>query len=272
MKKLIIITLLAIIPYAIFGQNNNFILIESNVPIDSVKMPQNNIDKWDKGRRWAIGVQLGTDIGGAVPYPTKFIPSTFNPYPQLGVSVGVRGSWSYNQRWSVHFEATYKQVRMNADARVNDQRSLIDGKKQYYSGTAEMSMGFTMIELPLYAKMALSDKYNDFIILGGYYAYNLDQKFITTATSGYVGSEPGMVEGVVTPDDPMIMDFSGDLGNHDAGIIVGYERRIWDRANLGIRMMVGLKDIFMKEDKILNYKMLQMRGVVTLEYDLFLIK
>ncbi len=29
------------------------------------------------------GVLIGTDIGGAVPVPFKYIPSTFNPYPHL---------------------------------------------------------------------------------------------------------------------------------------------------------------------------------------------
>ena len=35
--------------------------------------------------RFALGVQVGTDIGGAVPVPFKYIPETFNPYPRLNL-------------------------------------------------------------------------------------------------------------------------------------------------------------------------------------------
>lgn len=44
--------------------------------------------KPDMQRRLAIGVQVGTDIGGAVPFPFKHIPDKFNPYPQLSISLG----------------------------------------------------------------------------------------------------------------------------------------------------------------------------------------
>ena len=43
--------------------------------------------------RFALGVQLGTDIGGAVPFPFKHIPETFNPYPKLNLSLGAKLSF-----------------------------------------------------------------------------------------------------------------------------------------------------------------------------------
>lgn len=278
MKKIIIILILAVSPLIALsqevvekGDENKFALIETHDTLANTQS-KSNIDKWGKGRRWALGVQLGTDIGGAIPVPFKYIPSTFNPYPKLNISLGVRGSWSYNARWSVHAELTYKQVTMEADARVENQRADLEGTIQYYSGTAFMVMDFTMIEIPVYAKMALSKKYNDFLILGGYYAYNINPKFVTIATNGYVGGLPDEVDGVITPDAPMEMSFTESLTKHDAGIIVGYERRIWDRANIGFRLMVGFKDIFQSDKKALEYQMWHMRGSLNIEYDLFLIK
>ena len=72
--------------------------------------------------RFALGVQLGTDIGGAVPFPFKHIPETFNPYPKLNLSLGAKLSFPITSRWSLGTELTYKTITMNADARVENQR------------------------------------------------------------------------------------------------------------------------------------------------------
>ena len=54
--------------------------------------------------RFALGVQLGTDIGGAVPFPFKHIPETFNPYPKLNLSLGAKLSFPITSRWSLGTE------------------------------------------------------------------------------------------------------------------------------------------------------------------------
>ena len=64
--------------------------------------------------RFALGVQLGTDIGGAVPFPFKHIPETFNPYPKLNLSLGAKLSFPITSRWSLGTELTYKTITMNA--------------------------------------------------------------------------------------------------------------------------------------------------------------
>lgn len=46
--------------------------------------------------RFALGIQLGTDIGGTVPFPFKHIPETFNPYPKLNLSLGSQIIFSDN--------------------------------------------------------------------------------------------------------------------------------------------------------------------------------
>lgn len=288
MKKIIVVAFLAILPFVLQAQERKIdkIVAETEIAMAevSIELPQNegnenlkipinnNVDKWAKGRRWAMGVQVGTDIGSAIPVPFKYIPSTFNPFPKLKLSLGARFSWSYNNRWSLHLETTYKEVVMNADARVENQRFKQDGETQYYSGVARMDMSFTMVEFPIYAKFALTKSYNDFIILGAYYAYNLSPEFVTTATNGYIGGKPNMIDGAILPSEPLIMNFSEYLGKHDAGIVIGYEKRIWNRLNIGLRIMMGFNDIFRADAQFFDYKMWQMRGVVNLEYDLFLMR
>ena len=50
------------------------------------------------------GVLIGTDIGGAIPVPFKYIPSTFNPYPasspnSASKTAGASGPTSSTRPW-----------------------------------------------------------------------------------------------------------------------------------------------------------------------------
>lgn len=225
-------------------------------------------------RRIALGVQTGTDIGGAVPFPFKHIPDKFNPYPQLSISLGAKVTIPLKgEKWALGAEVTYKRVALDADARVENQRfegnDQGEKKIQYYSGTAEMSMGFNMIEVPLYAKYAFTSGGSHKVLFGVYGAYYLNSKFKVTATKGYVGNEPDEYRNSVTPDAPIHMNFSSSVGKWDAGLLVGYEKTLFTRFDIGLRVTCGLKDIFKSDNKYFDYKMLQMRGTLTLSYDLF---
>ena len=61
--------------------------------------------------RFALGVQLGTDIGGAIPFPFKHVPSPFNPYPRLFPSLGAKLSFPITSKWALGTEITYKGKR-----------------------------------------------------------------------------------------------------------------------------------------------------------------
>lgn len=96
--------------------------------------------------RFALGVQLGTDIGGAVPFPFKYVPKTFNPYPKLDMSLGAKLTFPVTGQWTLGTELTYKTITLNADARVENQRFEDNNYIQYFTGSAKMHMDFTMLE------------------------------------------------------------------------------------------------------------------------------
>ena len=225
-------------------------------------------------RRIAVGVQTGTDIGGAIPFPFKHIPDKFNPYPQLSISLGGKITIPLKgEKWALGAEITYKRIALDADARVENQRfeGTDQGEKkiQYYSGTAEMSMSFNMIEIPVYVKYAFTSGGSHKLLFGAYGAYYLNNKFKVTATKGYVGNTADEYRNSVTPDAPIHMDFSSSIGSWDAGLLVGYEKTLFSRFEIGLRVTCGMKDIFKSDNKYFDYKMLQMRGTLTLSYDLF---
>ena len=50
--------------------------------------------------RFALGVQLGTDIGGAIPFPFSNVPDVFNPYPKLSPSIGAKLTFPVTKKWT----------------------------------------------------------------------------------------------------------------------------------------------------------------------------
>ncbi|MDR0666998.1 MAG: PorT family protein [Prevotellaceae bacterium] len=216
----------------------------------------------------SLGVQVGVNIGGAVPYPLKHIPEAINAYPQLTGSLGAKCTFPLYQPFSLGVELNYKTIAMKADARVENQAfKSLDGLLQYFSGTAQMNMSFTILEIPLYAKYRFSHSPHT-ALLGGYYAFVLAREFTTIAQKGYIGNAP---DEVASPVDarPQIMPFTTSLDRWDAGLIAGYELQIIPRLHLGLRFMMGFKDIFKPQLRYFEYRMLPMRGAVTISYSLF---
>ena len=203
--------------------------------------------------------------------PFKYIPSTFNPYPQLNLDMGVFAEFRLHDRWSLGANFIYKTVGMKADARVSNQKyeDMEAGLLQYYTGTAKMDMSFTMFEVPFYAKNTFNNHVSR-LLFGGYFSYNLKAEFETLATKGYSGGEPDKVEVIIEKGgEPINMSFTSSLRDFDAGVMVGYEHTVYNRLNIGIRVSMGFLDIFQKDTKYFDYKMLHMRGSIIVGYRLF---
>lgn len=246
---------------------------ETGIPDDelAVKLDKDNRIIND---RFAIALQIGTDLGGAIPFPLRYLPTRFQPYPRLSPSIGGKVIFPIYKEWSLGVEATYKKIMMDADARVQDQRF-----KQYaekpedidiiaaFTGTAEMKMDFTALELPIYATYTFRN-FKDRILFGPYFAWMIDNKFKIVAQKGYLTDADGVYTDEIKAENPLDIDFSRSLSGFDIGLLVGYERAISERIDLGVRMMVGLKDIFKSDEKYLDYSMSHMRASIVLSYAL----
>ena len=223
--------------------------------------------------RFALGVQLGTDIGGAIPFPFSNVPDVFNPYPKLSPSIGAKLAFPVTKKWTLGAEVTYKKVAIDADARIDNQR-FHDDKNNIISrfcGSAEMSMDFTMLEIPLYFKYTFKNQ-KDRILAGLYGAWIINAKFRNTVTKGYMMTDDKVYNGSIDPGNPLYINFSNLLDSWDMGLIAGYERQLFPRIELGLRFSCGFKDIFKPSNQYFDYKMLHMRGSLVLSYNLFDIK
>ena len=159
--------------------------------------------------RFALGVQLGTDIGGAIPFPFSNIPHPFNPRPQLSPSLGVKLTFPLVRHWTIGAELTYKKVAIDADARIKNQRFNDEdrGVVARFTGSAEMGMDFTMLEIPLYAKYTFRNE-KDRILFGGYFAWMINSKFDIQVNKGYMMDDNGVYSGhkLVSPKKKKITE------------------------------------------------------------------
>ena len=216
---------------------------------------------------FVIGVQLGTDIGGAAPIPFRAVGGSFNPYPKLNAAFGANVLLEVNPRITIGANVNYKTVAMEADARVTNQKFKGENTVQYFTGTSEMSMSFTFLEVPLYIDFYLGSKKIHAIQAGIFGSYVFKSRFVTRATKGFIGFEPDRVDATVT--DPQVMDFSPLMTRWDAGFLIGYHTKVTARLRAGLHLMFGVRDIFKKGNDFFDYKMQQIRGSVVLSYDLF---
>ncbi|HOO42086.1 MAG TPA: outer membrane beta-barrel protein [Bacteroidales bacterium] len=215
---------------------------------------------------FCIAPQIGTDIGGALPVPFDAVGGSFNAYPKLNATLGARFFLNLHDRWTLGANLNYKTIAMDADARVTNQKFKGENMVQYFTGTSQMSMGFTLLELPVYVEFLAGKKRQHGIQLGFFGAYVLKSHFITNAIKGFIGSEPDRIDSEITT--PQVMDFSSLLDSWDSGLLLGYDARIFPRIRMGLHVMMGLKDIFQPGSDFFDYTMKQMRGSVTVSYDL----
>ncbi|MDR1593385.1 MAG: PorT family protein [Prevotellaceae bacterium] len=211
-----------------------------------------------------LGLLIGTDIGGAIPFPVSNIPGTINAYPQINPALGASISFSLIKGWGLGVEVNYKTVAMKADARVSNQQFNMDDDRMYFTGTTKTDMKFTMLEVPLYTKYRFDNR--NFAFAGLYYSHIFSGNFVADPVKGYSGSEPDVVE--ITDVSDITMDFSQYLDDWDLGALVGYERAVFDRLKLALRFSMGFKDIFKAPNNYFDYSMLHARGCITLTYDL----
>lgn len=229
--------------------------------------------------RFAFGVQLGVDVGGAVPWPPANLRADamkMSAVPRLSPSIGLSFTANLPERFSLTAEVVGKQIGIDAEAWVSGQQFRMPDPGgpdmiTRFRGTAEVTMSFSMIEVPVYVGYSFNEGRSR-VYLGAYYSYVFHSNFSTTPLKGLVENplDPATPPILVTPENPVPKDvmpvFNDYLGNWDAGMLLGYEWQIIPRLSMTARFSVGFKDIFRRGSNYLEYKMLHMRGSLSISY------
>lgn len=236
----------------------------------SAKDKKERPDVW-YGKWPVIGIRVGTDIGGALPFPFSNIPSEFAPKIRPKLTLGAEVIWPVSKRFTVTAEVNYKTVAIDAEAFVEEQffqtEDLNNNEPVFFTGMADMNMSFSMIEIPVYAEYLFSGGRNR-LLFGGYYSINKKQKFDVVAKKGYMQVSKGD-EDVMSLNTNFTMSFTDDLDSWDAGVLFGFERRIVENLSVNGKVHIGLKSIFTSGFEKLEYKMYQMRLAVGITYEIF---
>jgi hypothetical protein len=240
------------------------------------RIREGNNEAWQSSAKYAFGVHTGLDLGAAVPYPLNGMGpgAKMKAVPRINPQLGVSFTTFPLHRITVTVEATYKQVGIDAEAWVSGQQFTLPGNPPTttrFRGTADVNMQFSMLEIPVYVGYSLGDGRSK-VFIGGYYSHIFKARFNTTPMKGVVENpdDPGAPPIMVTPENPVPADampaFNDYLGSWDAGMLAGYQWQIFPRIDLSVRLSMGFKDIFRKDRNYLEYKMLHMRGSLTLSY------
>lgn len=226
-------------------------------------------DVW-YGKWPVIGLRVGTEIGGALPFPFSNIPSEFAPKLKPRLTLGGELIVPVSKRFTITAEVNYKTVAIDAEAFVEEQffqtEDLNNNEPVFFTGMADMNMSFSMVEIPVYVEYLFSGGRNR-LIFGGYYALCKKQSFDVIAKKGYMQVSKGD-EDLMSLNTNFTMSFTDDLDSWDAGILFGYERRIVENLSVNGKVHVGLKSIFTDGFEKLEYKMYQMRLAVGITYEL----
>lgn len=237
--------------------------------VASAKEKKGKPEVW-YGKWPLLGVRVGTDIGGALPFPFSNIPSEFAPKIKPRLTLGGEVIVPVSKRFSVTAEVNFKTVAIDAEAFVEEQffqaEDLNNNEPVFFTGMADMNMSFSMIEIPVYAEYHFSGGRNR-LLLGGYYSVNKDQSFDVVAKKGYMQTTKGD-EDLLSLNTNFTMSFTDDLDSWDAGVLFGFERRIIENLSVNGKVHIGLKSIFTDGFEKLEYKMYQMRLAVGLTYEL----
>lgn len=212
--------------------------------------------------------QVGIDFGAAIPFPLSNVPAGDKAIsPTLGLSPGLRFVYKIDKQWAVGFDPAYKSIKMSVKGRVTNQKFNNQGTLAYFTGIADMDMGFSMFEFPLYARYTLPNGKNRFM-LGYYAALWTYQMFNSYAKKGFIGPTPDYVESVVDGKG-VNMDFTSYLRSMEHGLTLGYEHLFSRRLSGGVRFNLGMSDIFEPDVTYFDFSFLPIRVGFMVSYTLF---
>ena len=216
--------------------------------------------------KFNLGIHLGVNLGAAVPWPLSKglgdddMKVSLKTIPEFGFST----SYHLSSRWTTVAEASCSTFGINAGLFTRSgQKFKDDGTIVVFYGRASTEMLFSVLDFPLYCKFKISENHR--VYLGMYYSHLLKGKFNATALTGYMinPADPNDLQAVV---EPLYQNFTPNLRRHDFGWLFGYEYQIIDRLSITGRFSIGLRDIFKNGENYLDYKMLQMRGLLMFSY------
>lgn len=228
------------------------------------------VKSYGQEHKWMVFPSLGIDMGGAIPMPLSNIPDGTKGTPKLTPNIGLGGQYVLADKWSLSLEVNYHTLSFTANADVISQAYWSDDRSyvQYFSGETHTDVELRFVEFPLTALYHSGEYWS--LVFGAYYSRILEGTFHTQGKNGVSSIFKEITDNPNLPGPLDVeMDYSEELADYDAGILVGYQYKISSRLLFWGRMHFGLKSIFVPEFDNLGYDMYQLRLSTGLSYALF---
>lgn len=245
----------------------SLILLTSNIAA------KNGDDK-KKGLDWYLN--LGLNIGGSMPIPlpeevrkVKSYNPKINPYIGLSTVYNINNKWGINTELSIGTkgmrvtdEVKYMHTKVLVSDKDSQEKREVDG---YFVGKNMTNVSLQYLSLSVSGVYNFNQKWEARL---GLYAANLGKtKFTGNVSDGYLrDGEPNGPMVVIERDNPATFDFSDNMRDFDAGVIIGGKYNINDRIGAVINLNWGLTDIFYRDQNPIEFKMQNMYATFGISY------
>lgn len=232
----------------------------------------------DKKKTLDWYLNLGINIGGSMPVPLPAEVRKINNYnPKINPHIGISTIYNLNKKWGIGTELSlgikgmrvkdevkYMHTKVLVSEKGNPDSKMVDG---YFTGKNTTNVNLQYLSLTLSGIYNIDDKWE--VRLGMYAASILKAKFDGNVSDGYLrDKEPNGPIVVIEADNPALFDFSDNLRDFDAGIVLGGKYKINERIGAIINLNWGLTDIFYRDQNPINFKMQNIYATFGVSYKL----
>lgn len=246
-----------------------FCLLSLNI----IAQNSNNNDK-KKNLDWYLNI--GINIGGSMPVPIPEEVRKIKSYnPKINPHIGLSTVYNLNDKWGIGTEISIgnKGMRVTDEVKYMHTKVLVSDKNSqekrevdgYFVGRNMTNVSLQYLSLSISGVYSFNEKWE--AKLGLYAASVGKTKFTGDVSDGYLrDGEPNGPIVVIEKDNPATFDFSDNMRDFDAGIIIGGKYNINDRIGAIVNLNWGLTDIFYRDQNPIEFKMQNIYGTFGISY------
>lgn len=227
-------------------------------------------DKEQIEHRIVAGFSLGATAPAPIPREIRKVTGWWPQFtPQLGYNV----IYNPHKKWGVGsgIVLDYKGMGAKADAKyIHTRVRLSEGGEElegYFVGTNKTTVKLAYVTIPLFARYKITEKWH--LRAGGYASYAFSTSFEGEVYDGYLRTPDPTGEKIVFEEgDKATYDFGSDIRSFDFGVLLGGEMKVNNRFNIYGNMSWGLRPVFKKDFKAMDFKMYNIYFTMGLAYRL----
>ncbi|MFR9166755.1 MAG: porin family protein [Dysgonomonas sp.] len=231
-------------------------------------IPMFGIDPNKLEHRIVVGFNLGATTPTSIPVEVRELKGWWPQFtPQLGYNI----LYKTDTKWGVGTGILLDYKGMGAKVRakyihtkVEYDGSLLEG---YFVGTNETRVKTAHVTIPLFATYSFNDKWR--VRAGGYASYAFSTSFKGEVYDGYLRvDDPTGTKIEFKDGGKATFDFSSDIRDFDFGVLVGGEMKLNQKFNLYGNLSWGLRPIFSKEKRVMDFDMYNIYFALGVAYKL----